>query len=447
MKVTSEKVPDSQVELNVELEPAEIELYSEKAYKRLVKKVNIPGFRKGKTPRSVLEQYVGRGAFLDDIMNNDLSAIYGKAIEEQKIDAIDQPQIEITQIDPITFKATIPVRPTVKLGDYKNVRIEADVAEITQEQITGVIDQLRNAQAAWEPVDRDTKWDDMLTVDVEASHEGTSLGKEEGRQYQILPESQAPAPGFAEQLVEQKKGDKKNFSLSVPEDFGNQLFAGKEITFDVAISEIKEKHLPELNDDFAKVVGSDSVDKLKENIQEDLKTRAVDQSRMQHEENIVNAIVEQATIEYPPVMKDREVEMMLDEQRNQLAQAQVNLDDYLKHVNKTVDDLKAEMEPMAIRKVKGSLVLSQVSEDEKIEVVDEELTAELEKMIPADENEAKRFREAFENPVARASVMRSLRTKKTLERLVEIATSKAVKVPAKKKSPAKAKKEVKDAAE
>jgi trigger factor len=305
---------------------------------------------------------------------------------------------------------------------------------------------LRNAQASWEPADRETKWDDMLTVDVKASIGVAELGKEEGRQYQLLPESQAPAPGFAEQLVGHKKGDQKNFSLPVPEDFGNQLFAGKDVTFDVLINEIKEKHLPELNDDFAKVVGSEGVNKLKENIESDLKIRAEQQARMQHEENIVNAIVEQATIEYPPIMKDREVEMMLDEQKNQLAQAQVNLDDYLKHVNKTVDDLKAEMEPTAIRKVRGSLVLSQISEEEKIEVADDEVTAEVEKMVPADENEAKRFREAFTNPVARASVMRSLRTRKTLERLVEIATSKEGSSP-KKKSPAKAKKEAKDAAE
>ena len=347
MKITSEKVPDSQIEMNVELEAEEIEEYMAKAYKRLVNKVNIPGFRKGKIPRKILEQYAGRGAFLEDIVNNDLSAIYGKAVDGQKIEAIDQPQIEISQIDPITFKATIPVRPTIELGDYKKIRMELDVSEVTEDQTNGVIEQLRNAQASWEPVERETKWDDMLTVDVAASADGQDFGKEEGRQYQLLPESQVPAPGFAEQLIALKKGDEKSFKLAVPEDYGNQAFAGKEVTFEVLISEIKEKHLPELDDAFAKIVGSDSVDKLKESVETDLKTRAEYQARGELEDKIVEAIVDQSQIEYPPILKEREIDNMVEMQRNQLAQAQVQLEDYLKHINKTEDDLRKDLEPAA----------------------------------------------------------------------------------------------------
>ena len=444
MKVSSEKIPDSQVELNVELEEDEIEEYLAKAYKRLVNKVKIPGFRKGKIPRNILEQYAGRGAFLEDIVDNDLGSIYNKAIDEQKIEAIDQPKIEITQIEPITFKAIIPVRPTIELGDYEQIRMELDTAEVTEDQVNGVIDQLRNAQAAWEPIDRETKWDDMLTVDVEASTDGNELGKEAGRQYQLLPESQVPAPGFAEQLIALKKSDEKSFTLTVPEDYGNQAFAGKEVAFKVLINEIKEKHLPEINDEFAKIVGSDSVDKLKESIETDLKTRAEYQARAELEDKIVDAIVEQAQIEYPPILKEREIDGMVDMQRNQLAQAQVQLEDYLKHINKTEEDLRNDLEPAAAKKVKGALVLSKVADDDKIEVNDEEVEAEIERMAPSDVQDKERFKEVFANPFNRASIMRTLRTKKTLQHLVDIATGNSDS--SNKDESADAEKEVKDAA-
>jgi trigger factor len=373
-----------------------------------------------------------------------LGSIYNKAIDEQKIEAIDQPRIEITQLDPITFKATIPIRPTIELGDYKQVKMELDVAEVTDAQINGVIDQLRNGQAAWEPVDRETKWDDMLTMDVEASADGNDLGKEAGRQYQLLPESQVPAPGFAEQLVALKKGEQKSFTLSVPEDYGNQVFAGKDIAFKVLVSEIKEKHLPELNDEFAKAVGSDSADKLKENVEADLKSRADYQAKAELEERIVEAVADQAQIEYPPVLTEREIDGMVDMQRNQLLQAQIQLDDYLKHINKTEQDFRKELEPTAIKKVRGGLVLAKVSEAENIEVSEEEIDAEADRMAPEDENEKKRFMEAFANPIARQSIMRSLSTKKTLQRLVDLATS--VKAKPNKKKSAKTEKEAKDAA-
>ena len=444
MKVSSEKIPDSQIEMSVELEAEEIEEYMAKAYKRLVNKVSIPGFRKGKVPRNMLEQYAGRGAFLEDIVNNDLSAIYGKAIDEQKIEAIDQPQIEIGQIDPITFKATIPIRPTIELGDYQQIRMELDNAEVTEGQVGGVIEQLRIAQAAWEPVDRETKWDDMLTLDVEASANGNELGKEAGRQYHLLPESQVPAPGFAEQLIALKKNDEKSFAITVPEDYGNQVFAGKDVSFKVLLNEIKEKHLPELNDDFAKIVGSDSVDKLKESIEADLKTRAEYQARAELEDKIVDAIVEQSQIEYPPILKEREIDAMIDMQRNQLLQAQVQLEDYLKHINKTEQDLRNDLEPAAAKKVKGALVLGKVADDDKIEVNDEEVEAEVERMAPSDVQDKERFKEVFTNPFNRASIMRTLRSKKTMQHLVDIATGNSDSL--KKEESADAEKEVKDAA-
>jgi len=428
VKVSSENIPDSQIEMNVELEADEIEEYMSKAYKRLVNKVNIPGFRKGKVPRNMLEQYAGRGAFLEDIVNNDLSAIYGKAIDEQKIEAIDQPQIEISQIDPITFKATIPVRPTIELGDYKQIRMESNTAEVTEDQVSGVIEQLRNA----------------LTVDVEASSDGHELGKEAGRQYQLLPESQVPAPGFAEQLIALKKTDEKSFALAVPEDYGNQAFAGKDVSFKVLVNEIKEKHLPELNDDFAKVVGSDSVDKLKESIETDLKTRAEYQAKAEFEDKIVDAIVDQSQIEYPPILKEREIDAMIDMQRNQLLQAQVQLEDYLKHINKTEQDLRNDLEPAAVKKVKGALVLGKVADDDNIKASDEEVEAEVERIAPGDVQEKERFKEVFANPLNRASIMRTLRTKKTMQHLVDIVTGNINS--SNKDESADAEKEAKDAA-
>lgn len=420
MKVSSERIPDSQVVLNVELEPDEVEDCLKKSYKRLVKKVDIPGFRKGKTPRSVLERQLGKPAFLDDAINNEIPNIYNKVINEQEIDAIDQPQIEVIQIDPIIFKATIPVRPTIELGDYSRIQVEPEKIEVTEDQINGVIEQLRLIHASWEPVDRKTEWNDLLTIDITGTNDGKVLLEDKGRQYQLLPDSGIPIKGFSEQIIGLNKGQNKSFTLTFPADYQMAELAGKECLFNINVSEIKEKHLPDLDDEFAKTVNADSVDILRVKIKDDLTDKNELQSRRKLEEDVMQTIIDITKIEYPPILKDREVERLIEEQRNQLISASVTLEDYLKHINKTVDELKKELEPIAIKQIKGSLILDKVAEQEEIKVIDEDIEAEIERISPAEKNEE--FRKFFHTAIGRSSLERTLLSRKTIQHLVDIAT-------------------------
>lgn len=438
MRVSSERIEHSQVVLNIELDPEEVERSLEKAYRRLVNSVNVAGFRKGKTPRPVLERHLGRVAFLEDAINHEVPEIYNQTIQEQGVDAIDQPQIEIMQIDPITFKAVVPVRPTVELGDYRQIRLAPEPVEITDAQIEAVIEQLRSMHAPWEPVERAARWGDLLTIEVEGSTEGKSYLNKKGVQYYLVPDSSIPVPGFAEQLEGLEKGQEKRFTNSFANDFKMTEFAGKEYLFKVLVTEIKEKHLPELNDEFAKGIDLESLDLLRQQVAADLRVRAEQQARRQLEENVVQAVVDLSQIEFPTILVEREIDRLIVEQRGQLSASQVRLEDYLQHANKTEGELRSALEPLATRRVMDSLVLSKVAELEKIEVSKEEIDTEVERLAQGERGEE--LRKFLGSPAASSSLERALLTRKTVQHLVEIATGGDLR----EEEPVSARKEAKD---
>ena len=438
MRVSSERIEHSQVVLNIELDPEEVERSLEKAYRRLVNSVSIPGFRKGKTPRPVLERHLGRVAFLEDAINHEVPEIYSQTIQEQGVDAIDQPQIEIMQIDPIIFKAIVPVRPTVELGVYRQIRLASEPVEITAAQIEAVIQQLRSMHAPWEPVERAARWGDLLTIEVEGSIGGKPYLNKKGLQYYLLPDSSIPVPGFAEQLEGLEKGQEKRFTNSFANDFKMTEFAGKEYLFKVLVMEIKEKHLPELNDEFAKGIGLESLDLLRQQVAADLRARAEQQARRQLEENVVQAVVGLSQIEFPTILVEREIDRLIAEQRDQLSASQVRLEDYLQHANKTEGELRSSLEPLATRRVMDSLVLSKVAELEKIEVSGEEIDTEVERLAQGEKGEE--LRKFLGSLAARSSLERALLTRKTVQHLVEIATGRDLR----EEEPVSTRKEAKD---
>ncbi|MCX6012690.1 MAG: trigger factor [Chloroflexi bacterium] len=425
MKISSERIQDSQVVINVELEPEEILKYEDKAYHRLVNKVRVPGFRKGKTPRVILERFIGKEAFIEDALDNDLSDMYNKAIDEQKIDAIDQPQVEVIKIDPISFKATIPVKPNVELGDYSKIKVEQVKIDVTDIQVQGVIEQIRNMNATWTPVDRKAEFNDLVTIDLEASNEGVVKVNNPGWQLQLLPDSAIPVSGFSEQILGMGKDEEKTFSIIFPSEHNISELAGKDVQFKVKLTEVKEKHLPELNDELAKIAGHDSMELFKQKVLEDLKDKAKQESQVQYEENVVKSVVELAKIEYPPILKKREVDNLIEAQRNQLMSAQIRLEDYLKYVNKTEQELRKELEPVAEKQILGGLVLGKVAELEKIEVTEADIDAETNRLSPEEKGEE--FRNFLKTPAARKSLERTIISKKTIDLLCSLASSNVVK--------------------
>lgn len=424
MKVSSQRIEDSQVVLNIEVEPGELEESLKKAYQRLNSRTSVPGFRKGKVPRPVLERYIGRSALLQDALDHLVPEVYNQAVQEQGIDAIDQPQIDVLQTEPVLFKATVPIRPTIELGDYHQLRLDPDPVEVTEAEVDSAIEQLRSRHALLVPVERASRFDDWLTLDVEGRLDGNSFLSEKGVQYHLVPDSSTPVPGFGEQLEGMAKGEEKEFSLSFPPDHPTSELAGKECFFQVAVSEIKERRLPELNDEFAKSIGDgfETVDALREEIRANLTARAEEEVRRQLEERVVDSVVELAQVEFPTILVDREVNRLIAERMGELRRGEIKLEDYLRDVNKTEEELKNELQPLATRRVTRSLVLSKVAELEKIEVSTAEIDAEIDRIADKASDGKEELRKFFSSPGARESLEEALHTRKTLHRLVEIAT-------------------------
>jgi len=316
VKVTREKTENSQAFLTIEVEPDEVEESSKKAYKRLVNKVQIPGFRKGKAPRDVLERHIGKDRLLDETLNDLLPQAYEKAISEQEIKPVAQPEIEVTQTDPLIFKAVVPLPPTIQLGDYQSIRLIPEPVAVSEDDVNTVIEQMRHQQALWEPVERPVEFNDLVVMDIDSQIEERPFINRQGVQHQILRDVSFPAPGFAEQLIQMKTGEDKEFILQFPSDSAQKELAGKEASFKVKVNEIKEGKLPELNDEFAQQVSPDckSVDSLREQVSTNLKHTADEKTRMDFEQKVIDALIDTAELEFPPMFVEMEINQLIREQ-------------------------------------------------------------------------------------------------------------------------------------
>ncbi len=426
MKVTNEKTENSQTFLTIEMEPAEMEESLENSYHRMVKKVNVPGFRRGKAPRVVLERHVGQESLLTDTVDELVPQAYERALKEQEIEAFAQPQIEVVQTDPIIFKAVVPLKPVIKLGDYHSIQLAPDPVEVTEENIDAVIEQLRHQHATWEPVERAVDAGDLVTLDVESTVEDEPFINQKGAQYQVVPDSSTPAPGFAEQLIGIRKNEEKEFKLQLPEDHPRSEVAGKEALFKVKVSEIKQENLPEVTDEFAGQVDPEfqTVDALRQRITTDMNLRAEERVKRDFEDLVVDAVVDLTELEYPPVLVESEIHRLIDEQSRRFQMQGGNLEQYLSSINKTEEQLHEEMHPVAEKRVAQSLVLGQVAEKENVEISDSEVDTEIEEMTKNAAENKDKLKVALNTPQTRESLRQTLSTRKTLQLLTDIARNK-----------------------
>jgi trigger factor len=435
LKVTKEKVENSQAFLTIEMESAEMETGMQDAYRHLVQTANVPGFRKGKAPRPILERTVGRARLLEEAIDHIVPRAYEQALKEQSIEPYAQPSVEITQAEPLIFKAVVPLTPTVTIGDYKSIRISPEVAEVKEENVNSVLEDLRHQYATWEPVARAVDYNDMAVIDINSTSEEKPLLQKVGSQYLVSKDSIAPVPGFAAQIVGMKKDETKEFDLTFPADYPGTELAGKQAHFKVTLHEVKEEKLPELNDALAAQVSKDykTLEALREDVVKSLKSRAEERTRMDHEEKVIDAAVEQSKVEYPPVLVDIEINRIINDQARQLQLTGRGMDDYLRSVNKTPDQLQEELRPVAIKNVNASLVLSKISETEKIEVTDEEIKNGIDNMVRSIGGDKKEdMIKILDTPQNRQSLTQSIKTRKTIERLTDIAKDKGEPVKEKK---------------
>jgi trigger factor len=422
MKVSSEQIENSQVSLNVEMEIVEVEEYLDKAYNRLVGKVKIPGFRKGKTPRPILERHIGKDALFQEALDHLIPDAYQKALSEQKIEPISRPEISIINTEPLIFKAIVPVLPTIKLGDYKGIRVESKPVEVSEKEVEAAIEQLRLQQAILVPVDRPAKMGDALTMDIEGESEGKPFPIRKDLVYELVKESPLPLPGFTERLEGVVKGEERSFVLSYPADYKIPELASKDYDFKVKVNEVKEQKLPDVDDEFAKAVGVDDLVKLREQILSRLKIKAEEIERAEFEQKIIDAAVELSEVEYPPILTENEIDRLVNEECRRFTDGIKGLENYLKSVNKIMDAHREELRPVASRRVIRSLVLEKIAEEEKIEVSTSEIDEEIEKMAKDADKQAEEVRKLFNLPQARQSIEQFLISRKTMERLKQTAS-------------------------
>jgi len=429
VKVTRDKTENSQAFLTIEMDPAEVEESLEKSYHRLAKKTNIPGFRKGKVPRAILERYLGRESLLQDALDYLLPQAYERAIKEENINALAQPHIEVTQTEPLVFKATVPLRPTIKLGDYHGIQITPEPVEFTEDDVNEVMEKLRHQQAVWEPVDHPVEFDDLVVLDIESNIEDKPFINQKGAQYWVRRDTPFPVPGFAEQLPGMKSGEDKEFNLEIPPDYSQSELAGKEPWFKVRVIEIKQEKLPELNDDLARQINPEfeTLDMLREKVSTEVKQQAEEKVKLDFEEKVIQEVVNLAQVEFPPILVEMEVDRLINEQSRRLQMGGQGLEEYLSSISKTEAELREELQPLASNRVTNSLVLGEVVEEEKIEVGDSEIDTEIQEMLKNVAANKDEMQDSLSAPQFKEAIKQILLTRKTVQRLTDIAKGQVTK--------------------
>jgi trigger factor len=426
-KVTTEELPERQVKLQIEVDDQRHAQAIETAYKKLAPRVQIPGFRPGKAPRPLIERQLGRHRLLDEAMDLLVPAVYREVLEERDINPVAQPSVELVSHEPLVFTATVPLQPVVELNDYKALRLPREAVTVKDEQVDEALDELRRRYGTIEPVDRKARVGDIVRGSVSATADDTSIFAADDIEYRLTEESLASLPGFLNAIVGLKKGDEVTKTHDAPADFEDSRIAGKKITYNIKIEDVKEEKLAKLDDDFAKEVGEgfETLLALRAKIREDIEKAESEANLRDYELKVVDALADQAALEYPSVMVEHEIDHMLEDQANldpRDPRAQLL---YLQRLNKSEEEVRDSVREEATSRLRRSLVLSRFAEAEDIHVEDSDVDAELDTISSSSGDQADAIRQLFSNESARDSLARTLHTRRTLARLVELASQAA----------------------
>jgi trigger factor len=440
LKFTRDDVEDRQAILHIEVEDDRVEKHLQRAHQKLSARLNIPGFRKGKAPRNIVEQFVGRDYLLEEAMESLVPEAVSAAIDESDIEATHTPpRVNVVERDPIVkIDATVALPPVAKLGDYKKLKFDDELEAVGDDQIEEQIVQIQESQATWEPVKRAAKLGDMLTITSKGLVDGKEFANVDAGDFLAEAGSMNPVPGFAEQLKGIKEGGSKEFDIEIPADYPNEEFAGKTANFSVEVAEVKKKELPKLTDALAASLGEDfkTVAELRTRISDNLEAQAKEGLRRSLEEKIVDALVEGAEFEVSPMIIEHEAEHVLEDQQRQLAQYNIDFQQYIQGIGKSSEDIVAEAKDSAELRLKRMLVIDTLAEDNGSTVSDEEVAAEIAMM----QDTPQYANENLDTDEARDAVSRILRRRTAIDQVIEVTHKpKAAKASAKKSTATKKK--------
>ncbi len=386
MSAKWEKLEGNQGVLTVEVDAETVNKGLNTAFQKVVKTINVPGFRKGKMPRPLFEQRFGVEALYQDAIDAILPEAYSNAIDEAGIDPVDRPEIDVEQFEkgkPFIFKATVTVKPEVKLGEYKGLEVEKDSTDVTDEDVENELKDLQKRHAELVvKEDGAVENDDTVVIDFEGFVDGEAFEGGQAENYSIVIGSGTFIPGFEEQLVGMKAGEEKDVEVSFPEEYHAAELAGKPATFKVKLHEIKAQELPELNDEFAQETDEEveTLDALKTKIKERLAEQKKSASEQKLRDDLVEKAVANAETDVPEAMINTEIDRMIQEFTQNLSMQGMNLDLYYQFSGQTEEDLRSQMKENAETRVRTSLTLEAIAEAENLEPTDEDIDAEVSKM-------------------------------------------------------------------
>ena len=382
----NKKTDKNTVELVVEVKGDEFKNAVDTAFKKNLSKMQVPGFRKGKAPRKMVEKLYGEGVFYDDAVNALYPAAYDAAVKEAGIEPIDNPELEILSIDAegFEFKATVTVKPEVEVKDYKGIKVTKNVYNVTETMVKAELETLRNQNKRIVDVEREAKKDDTVNIDYCGSVDGVEFegGKAEG--YDLVLGSDTFIPGFEDQLIGKKAGEECDVNVTFPEEYHAEDLKGKAAVFKVKVNAVKETLLPEVDDEFAKDVSEfDTLAELKSDIKKKLKEQKAQQSEAELEGAIIEALLANTEVEIPQVMIDNKVNMMMSDFESRLAGSGLDLKTYVQYMGMDLDSFKKNYEPEAQKQVKTRLALEKVVALEGVVVADEDIEKEYQTIADA----------------------------------------------------------------
>ncbi len=419
MKSTAKPIERCQVELHIEAEPPEYEAAQSEAFRHMARRVEVPGFRKGKAPRHIVEQHIGKEAIADEAVERLFPTLYEQALATHEIHPVMMPHVHLDQRDPPVFVAVVPLKPEVELGDYRSVRVAQEEATVTDEHVTSALDRIRESQAALVPVERSLQFGDFALLDVEATVDDQTILDHKEVTYEVVEGGQMPIPGFAEAIVGLSGGESREFTLQMPDDFRIADLASKECTCNVTVRQVRQKELPELGDDMAKSFGFESLDMLRERVGSDLESKARNEARSKLIQSALDAIAAQANVDFPPVLEEKEIEDLLAQEAKRYGYK--NVEDYLKMSQRPLEQIREDLRPLAHKRITNGLILDRLAALEEIAIDETDVDNRIEELL-AEAQDKDKMREFLASPQMRDSIADRLRTSRTLDRLVSIVT-------------------------
>lgn len=424
MSLQVEKLENNMAKLTIEVPAEELEKAIEGAYKKNRNRISIPGFRKGKAPRRMIEQIYGKEVFYEDAANALIPEAYEKAYDECGEEIVSSPKIDVEQLEagkPFIFTAEVALKPEVTLGQYKGIKVDKADLDVTEEEITAEIDKERDKNSRTVDItDRPVKDGDIATIDFEGFVDGVAFDGGKGSDYPLTIGSHAFIPGFEEELIGAEVGTETDVNVTFPEDYQAEELAGKAAVFKCTVKRLQEKQLPELDDDFVSEVSeeSDTVEEYKEEIRKKLAGRKEDEAKTAKEDAVIDAIIADARMDIPQAMVETQQRQMVQDYAQRMQSQGVSMEQYMQFTGMTNEMLLEQVKPQVMKRIQSRLVMEAVVAAENIEVTDEEIEQELKTMGEAYQMETDKVEELLgEN--GRKQVADDLKVRKAIEFVVE----------------------------